>query len=108
MATISKRTRSKADKLADFLAGKAPLPHEFYSMGNLTDALFQLKDDEDVTEDEIAARAKSLIRSHHAVIEELTILRRALEGRQWGEPLRYALLRVRQAFARPARSRRRC
>lgn len=100
MPTNTKPTPSKADKLADYLAGNASLPHEFFSMGNLTEALFKLREDGDVDEDEIAARAKRVIRSHHGFFDELTILRRALQSRAKGEPLVYALMRVRRAFAR--------
>lgn len=107
MSTDTKATLSKSDKLTDYLAGKGPLPREYFSMGNFTEALLKLRDDEDVDQDEVAVRAKSLIRSHHAVIEELTILRRALQARKEGEPLFFALMSVRQAFARRRLPRRR-
>lgn len=106
MPKTTKPKLSKSDKLADYLAGKGPLAHEFFSMGNLTEALLKLRD-EDVNEEEVAARAKSIIRSHHGSFDGLTILSRALQSRTKGEPLFFALMRVRQAFSRRALPRRR-
>lgn len=107
MAANTKRRRSKAERLADYFAGRSSLANEFFSMGNVTEALLKLRNDGDIDEDEVAARANNLIRSHHCLFEELAILKRALQCRAKGEPLVYALLRVRQAFARRGLPRRR-
>ncbi|HUE79666.1 MAG TPA: hypothetical protein VMN38_08545 [Sphingomicrobium sp.] len=106
MPTQNKPRLSKSDKLAHYLAGKGPLPHEFFSMGNLTEALRKLMGDRDICEDEIEARVKSFIRSHHGLFEQLNIVKRALKVRTPGEPLFFALARVRQAYARRAFPRR--
>ena len=105
MPTTTTPKRSKSDKLADYLAGKKPLPEEFFSTTNLTEALRQLLGDEDICNDDIDARVKRIIRSHHGFFEDLTIVRRALKVRERGEPLFFALMRVRQTRLRRAMKR---
>jgi hypothetical protein len=99
----SKRPRhSKADDLAGYLAGNAPLPRAFFSLSNLAAALRTLLDDSDVSQQTIVSRVRHVILNHHLCFDEAETVKRALAARTEAEPLFFALMRVRQARARRA------
>lgn len=108
MPNSSKATRhSRTDALVHYLAGNAPLPHAFFSLSNLTEALRDLLDDDDVSKYEIVSRVNCMVRDHHFCSDEVAVVKRALACRATEEPLFFALMRVRQARARRAYPRRR-
>lgn len=99
--------QTKAEELADYLAGRGSLAEQFYSIANLTAALGILLDDPDTSQEEIVSGLRSIMRSHKHHFDEVNVVRRALKVRREGEPMFGALMMVRQARIRASMKRRR-
>lgn len=100
MPTTTKARRSKADKLADYLAGRRTLNGEVFSMTDLSEALGQLLDDRRTSHDDIVSRVRKILHSSEGRFDDPNVVRRALKVRTAQEPLFFALMRVRQARMR--------